>query len=83
MDALEGGTLINEGGGNVELVHVHVEVVLSVGNSAAQNLLDNFSANLRRELQNRKCFSDVLATDEIHDHTNLARSDANVFSYCF
>ena len=41
------------------------------------------STDLRCEFQNRKCFSNVFAADEIHDNTYFARSNANVFSYCF
>ncbi len=83
MDTLEGGPLVNEGLGYIELIDIHVEVVLSVGDGGFQHLFDDSSAGLRGELEDRKCFGNVLSTDEIHDNPYFARSNADILSYCF
>lgn len=83
MDTLERRALISKRRLDVELIDVHIKVVLCVGNSGTQDFLNYLGTSLRREFQNRERFSDVLATDQIHDDANFARSDANIFSYCF
>ena len=61
---------------DVELAGIHAEVVLSVGDSALEQLDEGFGRSLGGLHQNRHGRADILAADQIADDLDLARRDA-------
>ena len=58
---------------NIQLGHIHVEVVISVRDRAVKKLQQILRSTFRRVLQNRSCFSDVLAPNQVKHDPYLAR----------
>ena len=82
-DALESRTGTNEALGNIQVVRVHLEVMLRVGNGALEELDQGLRSALGSVLKDSHCGGGVLAADKIENDLNLARRDSDIFEICF
>ena len=80
--ALQDGAGIGNGGGDVQIVSVHAVVVLSVGNSALQQLGHRLAGCLGGLAQVSSGGLDVLTTDHITNQLDLTRRHTDKFNIC-
>ena len=79
---LERGALLNEDGLDLQFVDVSAVVVLSVGDSGLQNLLDDHSSFFLREFENVQSLVNLLAANQIRNQTAFVNRQANAAEDC-
>src|SRR5699024_8744265 len=80
--ALQHGAGVGNHSGNVQVVSVHAVVVLSVGNSALEQLGHRLASCLGGLAQVSSGGLDVLATDHITNQLDLTRRHTDKFNMC-
>jgi hypothetical protein len=78
LEALDGDALVGVTGRDEQLLGVDGVVVLGVGHRGCQHLAHDLRGVTLAETQDLGGSLHVLATDQVEDHANLVRRDADV-----
>src|SRR5699024_6845576 len=76
---LEDGAGGGEHLGHIELLNIHVEVILSIGHGALEELHHRLRGSLGGLHEDGHSGSHILTADQIGNDLNLAGSDAEIF----
>ena len=81
--ALQDGAGIGDGGGNEQLLNIHLVIVLGIGNRTLEELEHGLRGCLGGAHDISACGLNILATDEVAEDRDLARRNTQVFQMCF